>query len=161
MMKHDRITRRGTLRAALAMTAFCVGTATVAEAQGISSSAPATGVQFTPRPPIARQIEPMVAPIKRVEPKVGLTPDAQQFVTGSLLAPAAPWSAGTKYVVHTCRIGQDYSEKRKTCYTPGVTKVVGIPSTSKAARKAARAKVAKAIAADTSGRSALGAKRKR
>ena len=150
--------------------------------------------QTTPPPPapVARQIEPMVAPVRRVSPRTlptATTPPkalrpaqqaAQKSAPVATTAPAvasgpaaaaglaSPAKVGVtapvpgKIAVYTCRIGQDFSEKLRACITPavksGVTKVV---SSTRNATKRARAKLAKAITGDSSGRSALGAKRPR
>lgn len=164
---------------------------TAAQTAGQNSPAiPTPGI----RPPVARQIEPMVAPIRRVTPKqatapVKSTPVAVATVPSQATAIAAPAStpaptqvsspqqvlqqtapsakskrppAGQalaqppsktpKIIVHTCKIGQDYSEKLKSCFTPGVTSRVTN------AAKSARNKIGSSIENVT--RSALGAKRK-
>jgi hypothetical protein len=139
----------------------------------IAQTSPQTGAATVPvvRPPVARQIEPMVSPVKRVAPKTvppqmiaasqpaagaALKTPSPQLAAG--LAPpvvsagAAQPAAPQKIVVYTCKIGQDFSEKLKACFTPGVTKVVS-------AAKAVKAKVGAEI--ENAKRSALGAAKKK
>ncbi len=124
------------------------------------------------KPPVARQIEPMVAPIRRVAPKQIAAPAATlpALVVSTGLRPSPASSAAVvakppapqallqtpagrqKIVVHTCKIGQDYSEKLKSCVTPGVTSRVAT------AVRSARNKLGSSIESVT--RSALGAKRR-
>jgi hypothetical protein len=153
---------------------FCVSVAGLAigMSAAVAQTAPQTGAAptATVRPPVARQIEPMVSPVKRVAPKAATLPLAATLqptatpphkapppIVVGAVAPAALASAQQpsktpKIVVHTCKIGQDYSEKLKACFTLGVTKVA---STA----KAVKAKIGAEI--DTAKRSALGvAKRK-
>ena len=162
-----------------------VGTTAMAQTSLPDAAAPVATAPTAQRPPVARQIVPMVAPVKRVAPKAntpptglvaGTTAPATSGITtksipakaaAALAVPTARpaavvlLNAGTKYRVYTCKIGQDYSEKLKSCFTPGVTKAASTQGAGKAASKAARARIAKAVASDTSGRSALGAKLKR
>jgi hypothetical protein len=139
----------------------------------VAQIAPQAGAAAVPmvRPPVARQIEPMVSPVKRVAPKTAMPPLAAALQPGGgavqktpplalAAAPAAPSvplsaqqpSVTPKIVVYTCKIGQDFSEKLKACFTPGVTKVVS-------AAKAVKAKVGAEI--DTARRSALGAAKRK
>ncbi len=154
------------------------------------------------RPPVARQIEPMVAPVRRSAPKQvaspayvvppssaqGLVqaaapavaaskapaPPAQQqaatptpnqvatspIITKSTSPPAQALAQSVaktpKIVVHTCKLGQDYSEKLKACFTPGVTARAATKVAN--AARSARNKLGASIESAT--RSALGAKRK-
>jgi hypothetical protein len=150
--------------------------------------APANQPVTVVKPPMVRQIEPMVAPVKRIAPKtmpmpqfaapasvalpstpptIASAPDPKPAVpalaaglAGVTVAPtvvAQAKSLAQKVVVHTCKIGQDYSDKLKSCVTPsivksGVTKVAS--ATSKVARKRP------ALNTEGATRSALGAKRK-
>ncbi len=149
--------------------AFCVGV--VGLAFGVSAAIAQTATAPTVRPPVARQIEPMVSPVKRVAPKTAApaivaasqpAAGAAQKTPASVLAaglvpPAAAVGAQQpsttpKIVVHTCKLGQDFSEKLKACFTPGVTKVVS-------ATKAVKAKVGAEI--ETARKSALGAAKRK
>ena len=163
----------------------------------------------TPHAPVARQIEPMVAPVRRVSPNAVAVSAAKSAVgapaaktaipppiaAASLAAPpAAPSTASTlksaagstaaaaavpvgriatrapaimtpalaatgaptpkpKFVAYTCKIGQDYSVERKTCFTPGVAKA----ATVEPAKRIAKAAPVTAVI-DTIGRSSLGVK---
>jgi hypothetical protein len=149
---------------------FCVSVAGLAigVSAAVAQTAPQTGAAptATVRPPVARQIEPMVSPVKRAAPKVATPPLAATLqpaatpphktsppIVAGAVAPAALASAQQpsttpKIVVHTCKIGQDYSEKLKSCFTLGVTKVAS-------AAKAVKAKIGADI--ETAKRSALGA----
>ena len=156
----------------------CVLAANLAEAQ--------TAVSIQ-KPPTAHQIEPMVAPVRRVAPKTVVAPQALPLpasaaglvsaapaaaakapaakpapavVAAAPAASAAPVAARSaaakpaaapKYAVYTCKVGQDYSEKLKACFTPGVSKVA---SAVGSAAKSLRGKVSGA--ADSSVRSSLG-----
>jgi hypothetical protein len=177
-------TKSGTLSLATGALIVAFG-ATGAGAQ--TAAGPAPSAPAGAAPPVARQIEPMVAPVRRVAPKQVAAPlpvIALPAVAGGIAAwpalapkpmqaaaspPKAVSGAGkgvvgrtaqavlqpaakaAKIVVHTCRLGQDYSEKLKSCFTPGVTKVTS-------AVKAVRSKVTASF--DTATRSSLGAKRK-
>jgi hypothetical protein len=155
----------------IAAGAFCSVVATVSAGSTIAqTSAPQTAPAV--RPPVARQIEPMVAPVRRAAPKIVTTPSIAPALppvgassaivpSGSAAAPAksvaAPGSvqvAATtpKIVVYTCKIGQDFSAKLKACFTPGVTKVAN-------AAKSLKAKVGAEI--DAGKRSALGAAKRK
>ncbi len=191
---------------------------TGAFAQGTAPS-PGPAQSASARPPVARQIEPMVAPVRRsapkqmaspnyvvppasaqglvqaaapvataVAPKGATTPVAQAqaqaqpqaqpqgqaaipaatspITTKSTLTPvqataqaqakATPPTKTQKIVVHTCKLGQDYSEKLKSCFTPGVTARAATKVAN--AAKSARNRFGASIESVT--RSALGAKRK-
>ena len=82
---------------------------------------------------------------------------AAQVTAGTTVAAAAPAAAPAaasgKFVATTCRVGQDYSIERRTCFTPGVT----VASSGKAkARQAAGRKALARAAAEPGHRSALG-----
>jgi hypothetical protein len=160
-------------------------------------AAPANLPVSIPKPPMARQIEPMVAPVRRVAPKAvpvqqyaapvaaPTTPAAQAVATvapaataigtvaGALaagpvaavtakLAPAPQKTAAVvpaqKIVVHTCRIGQDYSDKLKSCVAAGASAKSGVTKVASASAKATRKRAT--FVTEGSTRSALGAKRK-
>jgi hypothetical protein len=160
--------RDGTKSICASFAVLVIGTS-VAAAQTAAPST-AAAASSAQRPPVARQIEPMVAPVRRITPKI-VPPSIQAAqlpaATGAAraakpqgvaqLQPAArahaqpSSSPAPKIVVHTCKLGQDYSEKLKACFTPGVAKASN-------AAKAIRGKIAAAVEAGT--RSSLGAKRK-
>jgi hypothetical protein len=162
----------------------CIGTGTLSVLSLAFYAGAAVAQTATPpgaviRPPVARQIEPMVAPVRRVAPKTSAVPlmsalqpvgtqglaaasvtSAQPNAVASAVASAAPPLLGKtpaaattpKIVVYTCRIGQDFSERLKACITPGVTKVAG-------AAKALKAKVGGEL--ENAKRSALGAAKRK
>jgi hypothetical protein len=186
-----------TARACLGLVGLAAATVGAAAQGTAPSSGAVPGV--TARPPVARQIEPMVAPVRRTAPKQVASPayvvapanahGLQAAATNKAVAAPpvvqvqaptpAPGPAATspittkstpppvqalapsasktpKIVVHTCRIGQDYSEKLKSCVTPGVTSRAATKVAN--AAKSARNKLGVSIESVT--RSALGAKRK-
>ncbi len=164
----------------------------------------------TPHAPIARQVEPMVAPVRRVAPGAAVAstpkpaatvaaaavpaklPSGLQPASGASLAPSSTGTAANskskgpvaavatapstgaptaatvavparitptvklpKFVAYTCKLGEDYSVARKTCFTPGVKAAGAVKSAS--ASKTANSQPPKA-AIESSGRSALGVK---
>jgi hypothetical protein len=186
--------------AQLSAAVLLLGSASAAAQQ----VAPANMPISIPKPPLARQIEPMVAPVRRVAPKavpvqqyaapVATTPAAPSVAASAPVAPAvtgpvaatlaaAPTVAvpaaaiaakaaapqktaavvpAQKVVVHTCRIGQDYSDKLKSCVTAGAAKSVaavksGVSKVASAVSKASRKRPV--FVTEGSTRSALGAKR--
>jgi hypothetical protein len=108
------------------------------------------------RPPVARQIEPAVGSVAKAPGSQQVSPQTSTLAAG-LAPPAAAAGAHQpsvtpKIVVYTCKLGQDFSEKLKACFTPGVNKVV-------TAAKAVKAKLGAEI--ETAKRSALGAAKKK
>jgi hypothetical protein len=190
---------QGVSAAALAIAMTC--SAAVAQtAAEIKPDAAKPALIVTPHAPVARQIEPMVAPVRRVAPGATIA-NAQKPVVTAAPAPAAvaaktpasvPLAVSTptvaklktpvvaapaavavvaastaasarpapikqpKFVAYTCKLGEDYSLERKTCFTPGV-KAAGVGSKAEPVSKTAKLQPTKS-ALDTSGKSALGAK---
>ena len=74
---------------------------------------------------------------------------------------AAPVMAATtrqpKFVAYTCKLGQDYSVARKTCFTPGVTSAT-VTGTKAATTKTAGATANAKPPIDLTSKSSLGAK---
>jgi hypothetical protein len=123
--------------------------------------------------PHIRQIEPMVAPLPRkiaiprvaaaqgaiVVAKAQLPPQPIKVAAQpekAVTAKGAPAPGRAKFVAYTCKLGQEYSVERKTCYTPGVNIDPAAPTAAVEAKTA----VVKA-AGEGGGRSALGANQRR
>ena len=169
-------------------------------------TAPPVPAQAAQRPPVARQIEPMVAPVRRVSPNtakaiapavppravpqsatllappaaaLSATPQTTTAIAPTVNSPSAPRivsgvakaikpvvrllepvrsgvaTKAAKLVAYTCKIGQNYSLERKSCVTPGVSRVARTQQPSRASKSTqARAPI------DTSTRSSLGLKPK-
>jgi hypothetical protein len=151
------IKARGVCAGAISL---CIGASAVMAQLALPATKAAPDV--TVRPPVARQIEPMVSPIKRAAPKAAPIVSAPQLVGTAVqktppvapaaLASAQPLAAAPKIMVYTCLIGQDYSAKLKACFTPGVTKIGS-------AAKAIKAKVSTEI--ENARKSALGAAKRK
>ena len=112
--------------------------------------------------PVARRraVVVVAAPVPLPSPVLAGTQALQpgaQVAAGTTVAAAAPAAAPAtgsgKFVATTCRVGQDYSVARRTCFTPGVT----VASSGKGkARQAAGRKALARAAAEPGHRSALG-----
>ena len=117
--------------------------------------------------PRAQRIQPMVTALrgntttntipvaqaaKQVIKPVTKTAATKTAAATGATAPAAPQT----FVAYTCKIGQEYSVERKTCYTPGVTSATGrVASVRSQSVRASRP------AAVSATRSSLGRKRQR
>lgn len=182
----------------LASTLLCGPVFAQASAEVTQQQTPSKAIMIvTPHAPVARQVEPLVPPVKRAKPNGSVaTAPAKKAVpvaeaaksgvpiassSGNALAPSAPDAAiakpatatsvtqnaaniavpypaptERKFVAHACKLGDEYSVGRKTCFTPGVKRA----STSKVVHEKTQTARNK-TSIDQIGRSALGAKPKR
>ena len=147
------------LASVLGANLLVIAPAAVAQTAPAASSTPQ-------RFPQARRIEPLVASLHGggTTNTIPSAPNAKQVIKAvtpsavkkaAIIAPAiiAPQP---KFVAYTCKIGQEYSVERKTCFTPGVTRVV-----PRIGRAASRSERSARIAEASAGRSALGRKKNR
>ena len=100
-------------------------------ATSVSGAAPAAKVTAAAAVPVAAATlapasAPVATPAKSASPAVAAAPaplaPASAAVASINRAPAKAAPKQPKFVAYTCKLGEDYSVERKTCFTPGVAK---------------------------------------